>query len=160
MMRHSVFVACAAAALLMSLSACTGAGEEPGAAPSTSTAPSTPTMSGPALEDWAQKAFDEEIWGSPGAFKAAGGIGPGQDGGLEFTPAKAGWYRIGMVCEGASSIDLKVSSADGPLGAGSADCGPAVNTRMKLPAGMVNVTVDGTGAEGQWAVAVAPTEAP
>jgi hypothetical protein len=157
MIRHPAFRACAAAVLLLSLSACTGTGEKPEAEPSAS---GTPTARESDPTAWARQAFGEEIWGKPGSFKAAGGIGPGSDGGLKFTPATAGWYRIAMVCEGAGSIDLKVSSADGPLGAGSTGCGMATNTTMELPASMVKVTVDGAGDAGQWAVAVAPAKAP
>jgi hypothetical protein len=157
MIRHSMFSACTATILLMSLSACTGAAEAPEATPSASATPSV-RESDPTV--WAQRAFGEEVWGTPGAFKAAGNIAPAREGGLEFTPPKAGWYRISMVCEGPSSIALRVTDAAGPLGSGSTDCGTAVNTRMRLPANKVKVTVDGADAEGQWAVAVAPTEAP
>lgn len=156
MIRHSIR-ACTAAALLMSLTACTGAAEAPQAESTSSASASTPERG---YEDWAQKAFGEEQWGAPGVIRAGGNIAPGRGGGLEFTPAKAGWYRIGLACQGPTTVELKVPDADGQFGTGSTNCGTEGNTRMKLPANKVKVTIHGADAEGQWAVAVAPAEAP
>jgi hypothetical protein len=116
-----------------------------------------PTQRDP--DEWVNQQFSEERWGGPGVHRAAGGIGPGSDGGLDFTPEKAGWYDIGMVCEGANSITVTVAAADGELGTGSTDCGSAVTTTIELPASKVSIAAEGTGS-GMWAVAVAPAEAP
>lgn len=161
MIRLSAFGACAAAALLLSLSACAGAGEAPGRRPPRpTTPPSTPVVIEREHLDWAEKALGRELWQTPRATRAAGGIAPGKEGTLEFTPAEPGRYRIALVCEGPSTVTLKISSADGPLGVGSTDCGTAVNTIMALPVRKLKATVDGADAEGMWAVAVAPAEAP
>ncbi|MCG2623156.1 hypothetical protein LVY72_14755 [Arthrobacter sp. I2-34] len=109
--------------------------------------------------DWAEKTLGKEFWQTPGATRAAGGIAPGAAGALEFTPAEPGWYRIALVCEGPSTVTLKISSADGTIGAGSTDCGTAVNAMMNLPVRQLKATVDGADAEGKWAVAVAPAQA-
>jgi hypothetical protein len=112
-------------------------------------------------EEWAKQQFSEERWGTPGAYSAAGGLdGHGSEAGLEFTPEKAGWYAVGMACEGASSITVTVAAADGVLGDGSTDCASAVTTTMELPAGKITMTVEGAEAKGMWALAVAPTDAP
>lgn len=110
--------------------------------------------------EWANQQFGEELWGSPGAHRAAGGIGRGNEAGMEFTPSKAGWHSIGMACEGTSSITVTVTAIDNVLGSGSTDCGSAVTTKMELPASQVTISVEGVEARGMWAIAVAPTEAP
>ena len=109
-------------------------------------------------EEWANQQFGEEQWGAPGVHRASGGIGPGA--GLEFTPEKAGWYSIGMVCEGASSMTVTVTAAGGDLGTGSTDCGSEVTTTMELPVSKVTIAVENAEAKGLWALAVAPAEAP
>jgi hypothetical protein len=111
--------------------------------------------------EWENQQFSGEQWGLPGVHRAGGGIGgPGSETGLEFTPAKAGWYLIGMACEGASSITVTVTAGGGALGTGSTDCGSEVTTTMELPASKVMIAVEGAETKGMWALAVAPTEAP
>ena len=109
-------------------------------------------------DQWADQQFSEERWGAPGVVRTAGGIGPGA--GLEFTPKKAGWYDIGMACEGATSLTVTVTAAGDVLATGSTDCGSEVTTKMELPASKVSVAVEATEANGMWAMAVAPTDAP
>ncbi|WP_262104832.1 hypothetical protein [Arthrobacter sp. Marseille-P9274] len=139
-----------AAALLLSVTAC-------GPVSVSLETEGTQTQRDP--DEWVNQQFSGERWGGPDVHRAAGEIGPGSDGGLEFTPEKAGWYDIGMVCEGASSITVTVAAADDELGTGSTDCGSAVTTTMELPASKVSIAAEGTGS-GMWAVAIALAEAP
>jgi hypothetical protein len=112
-------------------------------------------------EEWANQQFGEKQWGMPGVHRGSGGVGgPGSGTGLEFTPEKAGWYGIGMVCEGANSITVTVTATESELGTGSTDCGSAVTTTMELPASKVTITVENAEAKGLWALAVAPGDAP
>ncbi len=111
--------------------------------------------------EWENQQFSEAKWGLPGVHRAGGGIGgPGSETGLEFTPSMAGWYLIGMACEGASSITVTAAASGDVLGTGSADCGSEVTTTMELPASRVMIAVEGAETKGMWALAVAPTEAP
>lgn len=109
-------------------------------------------------DQWASQQFNEERWGAPGVVRTSGGMGPGA--GLEFTPKKAGWYDIGMACEGATSLTVTVTAAGNVLGTGSTDCGSEVTTKMELPGSKVSVAVEATEVNGNWAMAVAPTDAP
>ncbi|WP_262103454.1 hypothetical protein [Arthrobacter sp. Marseille-P9274] len=140
-----------ATALLLAVAACGPAGVSLEAEGATTQ---------PALTEWANQQFNEERWGEPGVHQGAGGIGPGSDGGLEFTPGKAGWYAIGMACEGAESIAVTVTVADGDLGTGNTSCGSEVRTTMELPASKVTIAVEGAEDSGMWALAVTPADAP
>jgi hypothetical protein len=111
-------------------------------------------------DEWVNQQFSEERWGAPGVHRASAGIGPGSDGGLEFTPERAGRYDIGMACEGTSSIAITVASADGNLGSGGTDCGSVMTSTMELPVGKVTIKVEGEEGAGMWALAVAPADAP
>lgn len=126
-----------AAALLLTVTAC-GPSPDPG--------------------EWAKQQFNEKHWGAPGVHSAAGGIGPGA--GMDFTPGNPGWYDIGMACEGTDSMTVTVTSADGELGTGNTDCGSEVTTTMELPASQITIAVEGKETQGQWAIAIAPAEAP
>jgi hypothetical protein len=141
-----------AAALLLSVTACgpVGVSQEP-----------EETQGQHDPEEWANQQFSEERWGAPGVHRASGGLGgPGSEAGLEFTPEKAGWYDIGMVCAGASSITVTIAATGGELGAGSTGCGSAVTTTMELPASKVTIAVEGAEARGTWALAVVSSGAP
>jgi hypothetical protein len=141
-----------AGALLLSVAACGPMGVSPEA---------EEAQDQPDPEEWGSRQFSDQRWGAPGAHRASGGLGsPGSEAGLEFTPEKAGWYAVGMACEGSTSITVTVTAADGVLGDGSTDCGSAVTTTMELPAGKVSIAVEGAEAGGLWALAVAPTAAP
>jgi hypothetical protein len=141
-----------ATVLLLSVTACGPMGVSPEAGE---------TQDQPDPEDWAKQQFSDRRWGTPGAHRASGGLGgPGSKAGLEFTPGKAGWYAVGMACEGATSITVTVAATDGVLGDGSTDCGSAATTTMELPASKVSIAVEGAEAGGMWALAVAPTAAP
>ncbi|MEV7647846.1 hypothetical protein [Arthrobacter sp. NPDC089319] len=141
-----------AAALLLSVTACGPLGVTPETA-------NTQVQRDP--DEWVNQQFSGGKWGPPGVYRAGGGIGgPGDETGLEFTPAKPGWYRIGMVCEGASSMTVTATASGEALGTGSTDCGSEVTTTMELPASKVMIAVEGAEAQGMWALAVAPTEAP
>jgi len=141
-----------AAAVLLSVTACGPLGVSP-------VGEDTQNQHNP--EEWAYQQFGEEQWGAPGVHRASGGIGgSGSEAGLEFTPEKAGWYGLGMACEGASFITVTVTATDGELGTGSTDCGSTVTTTMELPAGKIKIAVEGAEAKGLWALAVAPAEAP
>jgi hypothetical protein len=141
-----------AAALLLSVTACGPAGVS-------LEAEDNQVQRDPA--EWENQQFNEEKWGLPGVYRAGGGIGgPGSETGLEFTPATAGWYLIGMVCQGASSMTVTATASGDALGTGSTDCGSEVTTTMELPASRVMIAVEGAETKGMWALAVAPTEAP
>ncbi|SDR04370.1 hypothetical protein [Arthrobacter crystallopoietes] len=136
------------ASLIFLLTACGSAGTSQEAAPPVEQDPN----------EWAKQQFGEKRWGAPGVHSAAGGIGPGA--GMDFTPGNAGWYDIGMACEGTDSMTVTVTSADGDLGTGNTDCGSEVTTTMELPASQITIAVEGTETQGQWAIAIAPAEAP
>lgn len=118
------------------------------------------SQTGSDRDAWLNRQFSEERWGGPDVHRAAAGIGPGSDGGLEFTPAKAGWHDIGMACEGAGSISVTVSAAEGDLGTGTATCGLESLSTMQLPVSKVTISVEGAEDSATWALAVAPGDAP
>jgi hypothetical protein len=137
-------------AMLLSLTACSSGG-----------VPADPaTQAGRDRDEWVNQQFSEERWGSPNVHMASAGIGIGSDGGLEFTPKKAGWHDIGMACEGAGSITVTVATAAGDLGTGSTSCGLESLTKMELPVSKVTIRVEGAEDSGTWALAVVPGEAP
>ncbi|MCW2131925.1 hypothetical protein [Arthrobacter sp. VKM Ac-2550] len=148
--------------VLLALAGCSSDDQTPGGPPGVSTeAEDAKTGDAETQRDpdqWANQQFNEERWGAPGVHRASGGIGPGA--GLEFTPKTAGWYDIGMACEGATSLTVTITAAGDVLGTGSTDCGSQVTTKMELPASKVSVAVEATEVNGMWAMALAPTDAP
>ncbi|MCW2134994.1 hypothetical protein [Arthrobacter sp. VKM Ac-2550] len=148
MTNRSALVA-SSAILFFSMTACVG-GDSAGL--------SSLDETDPAL--WARTAFGDDEWQGPGTTVSAGGLAPGSDAGLSFTPENPGWYRVAMSCKGPSSMSVKVSGSGNELGTGFTPCGTTVTTTMKLPAGMIDIRVDGANARGMWAVALAPTDAP
>jgi hypothetical protein len=139
-----------AAILLLSLSACTGDGE--------SAQPLNRHERDP--DAWLQQVFGDDLFQAEGVSGGSGGIAPGSQAGTSFTPENPGWYSVSMACKGPTSISVKITGTGGELGSVIMPCGAAATTTMELPAGAIDVKVEGANARGMWAVAFAPTEAP
>ncbi len=148
-MNPHVMRGAAATILLLSLSACTG-GE--------STESSNLHERDP--DAWAQQVFGYDLFQAEGVSGSAGGIAPGSQAGTSFTPENPGWYSVSMACKGPTSISVMITGTGGELGSGITPCGAAVTTTVELPAGVIDVKVDGANSQGMWALAFAPTEAP